>query len=483
MKKDAPAKAAKKSGSKGSGVRTVVLPGEPQEKQAEFMLATARHIGYGGARGGGKSWALRRKMVLRRCTFAGSKGLLLRRTYPELLANHVIPLQAELQSKMKGQSLATYNSQEHVFRFINGSMLFLGYCDSEADVLRYQGQEYDDIGLEEATHFTEFQRNFLTTCLRTVRTDLEPRMYYTANPGGVGHLWFKRLFIDRQYEEGENPEDYIFVPARVYDNKILMDADPNYVKELERLPEDLKRAYLMGDWDVFAGQYFKSFRRDIHAVQPYAIPHWHKRFRSLDYGLDMTACYWWAVDNEGKCVVYRELYESGLTLSQAAKKILDMSPPEETYDYTIASPDLWNRRQETGVAGFEVMDEAGLSDLMPADHSRIPGWRVLTEYLEPYEDPNTKTMTAKLLIFDTCKNLIRTLPSMVHDNLKPDDISDSGEDHAPESIRYGVMSRPRLGVLPVKAKTWIQEDKESLVKTNRQKRRSQSRNPRNTTLF
>lgn len=449
----------------------VTLPGVPQPKQQEFFLADSRHIAYGGARGGGKSWALRRKMVLRRLMYPGSKGLLLRRTYPELLANHVIPLQVELGSKKKRGWLAKYNSQEHTFTFVNGSILFLGYCDSESDVLRYQGQEFDDIGLEEATHFTEFQVNFLRTCLRTVRTDLEPRMYYTANPGGVGHLWFKRLFIDRQYGPDERPEDYSFIPARVWDNQILMDADPNYVRELEKLPEDLRRAYLDGDWDVFAGQYFKQFRRDIHVVKHQPLPGWHKKYRSLDYGLDKTACYWWDVDNEGKCICYRELYDSGLTLSQAAQKILEMTPPDEKIEYTVASPDLWNRRQETGVAGFEIMAQAGLNDLIPADDKRIPGWRVLTEYLEPFVDPNTGQKTARLLIFDTCSNLIRTLPSLVHDERNPEDVSDKCEDHAAESVRYFVMSRPSKARAPEIPATFVKADKDALADKARLARR------------
>ncbi|HHX27615.1 MAG TPA: hypothetical protein GX716_01255 [Firmicutes bacterium] len=449
----------------------VTLPGIPQPKQEEFFLADSRHIGYGGARGGGKSWALRRKMVLRRLMYPGSKGLLLRRTYPELLANHVLPLQTELGCRKKKGWLARYNAQEHVFRFVNGSMLFLGYCKAEADVLRYQGQEYDDIGLEEATHFTEFQVNFLRTCLRTVRTDLQPRIYYTANPGGVGHLWFKRLFIDKQYEEDENPADYTFIPARVWDNQVLMNADPGYIKELQKLPEDLRRAYLDGDWDVFAGQYFKSFRRDVHVITPRELPKWHKRFRSLDYGLDRTACYWWAVDSEGNCIVYRELYESGLTLSQAAKKIVEMTPAEERMDYTVGSPDLWNKRQETGQSGAEIMYDAGLTDLVCADHNRIPGWRVLTEYLEPFQDPNTGATTARLLIFANCVNLIRTLPSLVHDDHNPEDVSDKGEDHAAESVRYGVMSRPRKAKEPESAKTVIQQDKQALADKARLARR------------
>ncbi len=250
----------------------------PNLKQREFFTATARHIAYGGARGGGKSWAMRRKFVLLALKYDGLRLLLLRRTLPELRENHVIPLMQELHG------LAKYSSEEKSFTFANGSRIKLGYCDHENDVYQYQGQEYDVIGLEEATHFTETQKDFLTTCNRSTRTDFKPRMYYTANPGNVGHAWFKRLFVDKQYQRQERAEDYVFVPARVYDNTILMTTNPEYVQGLENLPDDLRRAFLEGDWDIFAGQYFGEFRRELHVVEPIPLPgHW-RRFCSIDWG-------------------------------------------------------------------------------------------------------------------------------------------------------------------------------------------------------
>ena len=158
----------------------------------EFFKARGRHIAYGGARGGGKSWAMRTKFILLAQRYAGLRLLLLRRTLPELRENHVVPLLQVLSG------IAQYNATERVFTFSNTSRIKLGYCAAENDIYQYQGQEYDVIGLEEATHFTESQMIFLTTCNRTTRTDFIPRMYYTCNPGGVGHAWVKRLFIDRQ---------------------------------------------------------------------------------------------------------------------------------------------------------------------------------------------------------------------------------------------------------------------------------------------
>lgn len=157
-------------------VPKLILKGLPNPRQQEFFETTARHTCYGGARGGGKSWAMRRKMVLLMLNYDGLRGLILRRTLPELKENIINPLRIELNG------FADYNETEKVFRFPNGSRLKFGYCDSESDVYQYQGQEYEVIALEEATHFTEAQMRFLTTCNRTTRADFSPRMFYTCNP-------------------------------------------------------------------------------------------------------------------------------------------------------------------------------------------------------------------------------------------------------------------------------------------------------------
>ena len=201
----------------------------PNERQREFFRSTAAHTAYGGARGGGKSFAMRRKLVMLAIRHKNLRLLLLRRTLSELRENHLLPLQSELAG------FAEYKKEERTFRFPNGSRLTLGYCDSDTDMLQYQGAEYDVIGFEEATHFKEEWMVFISTALRTTKKDFRPRIYYTCNPGGVGHAYIKRLFIDRAFREGENPEDYCFIPARVYDNRVLMEADPDYVKRLEAL--------------------------------------------------------------------------------------------------------------------------------------------------------------------------------------------------------------------------------------------------------
>lgn len=429
----------------------LMLEGFPSERQREFFLSRARHTAYGGARGGGKSWAMRRKFILLALRYPGLNLLLLRRTLPELRENHLIPMQRELYG------FAVYNSAERVFRFPNGSRIKLGYCDTMQDVYQYQGQEYAVIGLEEATHFTEEQMRFLTTCNRTTRKDFSPRMYYTCNPGNVGHAWVKRLFIDRLYAENENPNDYLFIPARIYDNKVLLEADPNYIRQLEALPEELRRAHLDGDWDVHAGQYFREFSRDRHVIEPFEIPSWWRRFRSMDWGYNDPCCVLWhAVDGENRVYTYRELYVRETRAGEVAAMVLELSRGE-SISYTVASPDMWQKRGAvlSGAGGFEgetlaeLFTSSGLS-LTPADNSRVPGWNRVRDFLAAAPDgrPNW-------LCFSDCRNLIRQLPALQFDQHNREDAAD-GDDHAPEALRYALMSRPHAGKQPIirKAKAY-----------------------------
>ncbi len=419
------------------------LEGMPNERQKEFFLSRKRHIAYGGARGGGKSWAMRRKFILLALRYPKLNILLLRRTLPELRENHLIPMQKELYG------FAVYNSSERVFKFPNGSRIKLGYCDTAQDVYQYQGQEYAVIGLEEATHFTQEQMQFLSTCNRTTRRDFSPRMYYTCNPGNVGHAWVKRLFIDREYTENENPNDYDFIPAKIYDNKVLMNADPNYVKQLMALPEDLRRAHLDGDWDVHAGQYFREFSRERHVTKPFSIPKWWRKFRSMDWGYNDPCCVLWhAVDGEGRVYTYRELYVSQARAADVAKKVIELSTGEEIR-YTVASPDMWQNRgamlcAKGGFGGETLADlfaHAGMP-LLPADNMRVAGWTRIREYMAPLADGDPGW-----LCFEDCTNLIKQLPALQYDSRNREDAAD-GNDHAPEALRYGLMSRPGRSRLP-----------------------------------
>ncbi|HPF54112.1 MAG TPA: phage terminase large subunit [Clostridia bacterium] len=409
------------------------LVGVPNAKQELFFASTTRHTCYGGARGGGKSWAMRRKFVLLALRYSGLKLLLLRRTLPELTENHLRPLMAELAS------VAVYNQTRRTFTFPNGSVIRLGYCDAAKDVYQYQGQEYDVVGLEEATHFTEEQTQFITTCNRTVRSDFSPRMYYTCNPGGVGHAWVKRLFIDRSYRASERDSDYLFIPARVVDNPVLMQNNPDYITTLQNLPEPLRKAYLDGNWDVLKGQYFSEFDRDRHVVPNAKIPEAWRRFRAMDWGYNDPCCVLWcAVGPEGSIVVYRELYVRQLLSSQVAQKVCALTG-NERIAYTVASPDAWQQRgiSAEGRSIAEVFAQNGVH-LLPADNSRVIGWQRVREALALGADGR-----AKLAIQESCTELIRTLPLLTFDEHDSEDVADTCEDHAPEALRYALMSRPK----------------------------------------
>lgn len=417
---------------------TVELSGLPSPRQKEFLMADTRYVAYGGARGGGKSWALRRKCLLMAAEYPGLRILLLRRTLNELKENHVNQILAETGS------FARYRAEERVLCFPNGSRLKLGYCDAESDVNQYQGQEYDVICIDEATQFTEFQFLCLCACLRGGNPKNPKRFYLSCNPGGVGHAWVKRLFIDRRYKKGESPEDYTFISARVFDNEFLMKNDPGYLSQLERLPEKMKRAWLYGEWDVFAGQFFSEFRREIHTTRPFSIPASWPRFFSCDYGLDMLAGLWIALSPEGTAYVYREIYESNLIASAAAQKILACEEAGEPIESRLAPPDLWGRAKDSGKNIIEIFGEHGLY-FTKADNNRVQGWMALREWLKPFD--NEGRVSARLKIFESCVNLIRTLPMLQYAKKTPNDAATEPHEptHAPDALRYWAVSRPVSG--------------------------------------
>jgi phage terminase large subunit len=416
--------------NKVDGKRVLHIPGVPTERQKEFFASRARFTAYGGARGGGKSWALRRKLVGMCLRYPGISCLLVRRTLPELKSNHVIPFLREYDK------MITYSESEKAILFPNGSRIALGYCAIDRDALRYQGQEYDVIAIDEATQLSEFRFSILKACLRG-SNHFPRRMYLTCNPGGIGHSWVKRIFIDRDFRNGENPLDYIFIPALVYDNPNLTLADPAYVRSLESLPPRLRDAWLYGRWDVFEGQFFPEFDHSRHICHPSLIPERLTKFISLDYGFDMLAVLLCGIDEKGNLWVIREHCESGLTLSEAARKIERLIGNDKV-EFAVCSPDLWNRRQDSGLSGIEIMRRsASLPPMSSADDRRIAGWRVLREYLSPSEEHPF------IRISSDCKELANSLPALLCDPNKVEDAS--GEPHrithAPEALRYAVMSR------------------------------------------
>ena len=392
-------------------------------KQSRFFKSRKRFVGYGGARGGGKSWAIDRKAPLLAIRYDGIKILLLRRTYKDLERNHVRALLPLLDG------VAKYVRQEKCFYFPNGSILELGYCASESDVLQYQGQEYDIIFIDEATQFTEFQYETLTACLRGANS-FPKRMYLTCNPGGVGHEWVKRLFVSKKYRASEDPDDYEFIAATVFDNKNLLENDPGYVRMLDNLSDGLRQAWRDGNWDMLAGQYFSEFDRNIHVIEPFEIPEHWKKYRAIDYGLDCLACLWLAIDERGNYYVYREYAEPDKTISQGAADILQLSDGE-TVLYTVAPDDLWARSQETAKSKADIFREHGLV-LLKGNRNRETGWLAVKELLTPHDND------ARLKIFSNCTELIECLPALQRDAKKPTDCMTEPHDitHLPDALRY-----------------------------------------------
>lgn len=409
------------------------------DKQLKFCQSVAKYTLYGGARGGGKSFVVRHKAIQLALKYPGINILIVRRTFPELEQNHL----KEFRTLLYG--IAKYNTQRREFLFPNGSLIKFGYCNTDADMDTYQGQNYEVIFMDEATHFTRYMFEKFTECMRLsgnvdVKYNLKPRMYLTANPGGVGHLWVKRLFIDRQYTAFESGDDYVFIPSTVYENKFLMEYNPEYVRQLEALPEKEKQAMLYGDWNVFQGQFFEEFDEEKHVFDPDKVKieqSWRK-YRARDYGLDMTDCLWFAIDENDTMWVYKELAKPNLTVSNSGKIINDMTATYEQPYLDIAPPDMWNRNQQTGRNAADVLRIECNQYVTKANNDREIGWMMVKERLQV----NPITGYPKLQIANTCTNLIESLKLIQHDDKKPNDCAKEPHEltHACDALRYACTS-------------------------------------------
>ena len=429
-------------------------PGEANPKQKQFYRSRCLYTAYGGAKGGGKTHAVRIKAVGGAILNPGIMILIMRRTYPELEENHIRPILAMLPPE-----IATYNGTSRRLTFQNGSTIRFGHWNGPASEQEYNGQEFDWIFIDEATQFTERSFSFLGGCLRG--TDRFPkRMYLTCNPGGVGHSWVKRLFIDRHYktgsenpEENENPEDYRFIFATVEDNKALLKGSPGYLRALSAMPEELRRAYRYGDWDAIGGNYFKEFSYKTHVCRDFKVPeHWY-RYRSFDYGLDMLAAGWFAVDEDGRSWCIREFCRPGLIVSQAAEAILSRSLPGENCIETFAPPDMWSRQKDSGRTMAEIFTACGLP-LTKCGSSRVQGHMLLREMLLPvplrdkfvrglFPPGQCPDRLPGLMFFDTLRRVPEDLQSIQASDTDPNDCAAEPHNltHSVDMLRYYCVSR------------------------------------------
>ena len=400
-------------------------------KQKQFMDATCDEVLFGGAAGGGKSYAQVIDALVYAVKYPGSKQLILRRTYPEL-DKSIIRTTLALYPK----EIYRYISSSHTGQFTNGSIIDFGYCDSETDIYRYQSAEFDVIRFDELTHFTKDMYIYLISRLRGVN-GFPKQMKSTTNPGGIGHKWVKERFIDvgqAGVTQSFAGQSRVFIPSLVSDNSFLMAKDKSYLKRLENLAEKDRKALLYGQWDIFEGQYFSEWNRDIHVIQPFEIPaHW-KRYAAMDYGLDMLAVYFIAVDDVGNAYVYNEIYKSDLIISAAASLIKSyITQPLQAF---YAPPDLWNRRQDSGSSVATIFAQHGIL-LTKSVNDRQTGWYAVKEYLHTAVDARGEK-SARLKIFSNCLNLIRTLPALVHDAKNVNDVSSVPHEytHGPDALRY-----------------------------------------------
>lgn len=430
---------------KRGGSATVDL-GTLNPKQERFYNSTAKYVAYGGARGGGKTHAVRVKAISGALFYPGIRILIIRRTYSELQHNHIEPILKMIPQPQVG----VYNIQLHQIYFTNGSTIIFGHFNSYNSAFQeYQGQEYDWIFIDEATQFTEQEFRLLGGCLRGVN-EFPKRMYLTCNPGGVGHRWVKRLFVDRDFktdcenpEENEDPSDYEFIQATVDDNTALMKSEGgrDYLKQLSQLPENIRAAHRYGDWEGLSGNYFPEFSEGKHTCEAFPIPRWWRRYRALDYGLDMLACYWFAVDETGRVWCYRELKQKDLVVSDAARMILENTGLNEHIDITFAPPDLWSRTKDSGKSMAELFMTNGVP-LVKASNNRVQGWLQVKEFMKDSADGKPG-----LMFFRNCKGIIEDIQAIQADEKNPNDCAKEPHDvtHSNDAIRYFCVSRSLPG--------------------------------------
>lgn len=431
--------------------------------QTAFLASAEREVLYGGAAGGGKSYAMLAD-PLRYMTHPQFSGLLLRHTTEEL--RELIWKSQELYPKIYPG--IKWSERKMQWEAPSGARLWMSYLDRDEDVLRYQGLAFSWIGFDELTQWhTPFPWNYMRSRLRTAAPDLPIYMRATTNPGGPGHAWVKKMFIDPSapgksfwatdvetgetliYPKGHSKEGQPlfkrrFIPALLSDNPYLMQTG-DYETMLLSLPEHQRKQLLEGNWDIAEGAAFPEFNRAVHVVEPFDIPKNWTKFRACDYGYgSYSAVVWFAVSPSEQLVVYRELYVSKVLAKDLAHMILRAEDGDGGMRYGVLDSSCWHKRGDTGPSLAEQMIAEGCR-WRPADRSagsRVAGKNEIHRRLQT----DSFTEQPRLVITNNCTNLIAQLPIIPLDKKNPEDIDTKSEDHLYDALRYGVMSRPRSSI-------------------------------------
>lgn len=411
-------------------------------KQEQAVEATLRHryVLYGGARGGGKSRFLRWYLVDWLLNAFVHDGLrqarvgLFCETYPDLRDRQISKMAVEFPLWL-GEVRETQQDGLcfHLADNLGSGKIALRNLD---DPSKYQSAEFAVIAVDELTKSRLETFNILRGSLRW--PGVHRTLFVAAtNPGGIGHLWVKQYWIDRLYppELQQMAEQFAFIQSLPADNPHL---DATYWQELNSLPDDLRRAWVEGDWNVFAGQAFTAWRTDKHVIKPFAIPAWWPRWRAVDWGFNAPFCCLWLTKDPdtGRVFVYRELYQTGLTDRQQARAIREMTEPGETMMLTYADPSMWGRKA-SGEVVTSTADEYAREGvpLTKANNDRLDGKRKLDRVLLPLADG-----VPGVQVFSTCINLVRTLPALPYDQTHTEDVDTQAEDHAYDALRYGLTN-------------------------------------------
>lgn len=431
---------------------------KPNIKQLKAMQSHKPYIAYGGARGGGKSWLIDVKACLLARRYGrpnifkpGIKICIVRRTLEDLRENHIEPLKIMLHG------LAKYNKDDRKFYFPNGATIKFAYYDNENDKERFQGKEFDVIFIDEATQMEPAWLEIIATSCRGVN-NFPHRVYFMCNPGGAGHQYIKRLFIDRIYKDDENPDDYEFIQALVTDNTALMAVDSKYMNFLNHLPPKLRAAWRDGDWNVYEGMFFETFTNDpehykdgrwTHVIEPIKIKSYWPIYRSFDWGFNKPfSCGWYTIDDDG--IMYRiaELYGVQKAGNESIPNQGVKWVPERVFAEIqkmehehpllkgreiqgVADPAIWDAQFGKSIAS--TGEKYGIY-FEPGDHERIPGWMQCQYRLMFSEDG-----FPMFYVFNTCKEFIRTIVTLQYDEHRPEDLNTQGEDHAADEWRYIAM--------------------------------------------